>query len=207
MLWSLQFSLKTCNKLHRLLYHRAIFCLDRRIILEWNMKFWLCLANHLKHLKGRERSVKALYELLIARSIHVSTIFQKEQLNLFKKYFLFLSNVFIYFWLCGVFTVHAFSSCGVQASHCSGFSCCSARELQQLRCTGLAALRYVEASWTRDWTPVPCIGRQFLTTGPPGKSTLKQIFRKKLRWTRYSLRLLYCAFHSLSAISWLQPWN
>ena len=50
--------------------------------------------------------MKALYELLIyvnlvARSIHVSTIFQKEQLQqiLFKNYFLFLSNIFIYLFL------------------------------------------------------------------------------------------------------------
>ena len=50
--------------------------------------------------------MKALYELLIyvnlvARSIHVSTIFQKEQLQqiFFKNYFLFLSNIFIYLFL------------------------------------------------------------------------------------------------------------
>lgn len=67
------------------------------------------LANHFKHYNGRDRCVKALCKLLIARSIYVSTTLQKK--------------------------------------------------------------------------------------------TLKQIFRKELRWTRYSLRLLYCAFHSLSEIS------
>ena len=53
--------------------------------------------------------------------------------------FFFKKNNFIYFWLCWVFVaVRAFSSfgdqgllssCGVQASHCGGFSCCQARAL------------------------------------------------------------------------------
>ena len=84
--------------------------------------------------------MKALYELLITRSIHVSTIFQKQQSKqiFFFKYFLFLSNVFIYLFfgcvrsslcmlslvvVCKLLTavvspvaVHVgFSSCGAQA--------------------------------------------------------------------------------------------
>lgn len=78
-----------------------------KLVLKEN--FDHALANHFKHYNGRDRCVKALCKLLIARSIYVSTILQKK--------------------------------------------------------------------------------------------TLKQIFRKELRWTRYSLRLLYCAFHSLSEIS------
>ena len=33
---------------------------------------------------------------------------------------------------------------------------------QQVWCTGLAALRQVESSWTRDQTCVSCVGRQIL---------------------------------------------
>ena len=36
---------------------------------------------------------------------------------------------------------------------------------------GLVALLHVESSRIRDQTQVPCIGRKFLTTGPPGKSS------------------------------------
>ena len=72
--------------------------------------------------------------------------------------------------------------CSVQASHCSGFSCCGARALgvqasvavarrlsscgsQALKhrlSTGLVALRHVWSSQTRAWTRVPCIGRWIL---------------------------------------------
>ena len=38
---------------------------------------------------------------------------------------------------------------------------------QQLRCTGLVALRHVESSWTTDPTHVPCIGRQILNPWSP----------------------------------------
>ena len=58
----------------------------------------------------------------------------------------------------------------------SGFSCCRAQALgvwarqlwissprtQKLWHTGLAALSHVQSSWTRDWTHVPCIGREIL---------------------------------------------
>ena len=60
----------------------------------------------------------------------------------------------------------AFSSCGKQASHCSGLCCRRARSLgtraQQLQCLGLVAPRYAESSRTRDWTLDPCIGRRIL---------------------------------------------
>ena len=39
----------------------------------------------------------------------------------------------------------------------------------ELRCTGLVAPRHVGSSWTRDRACVPCIVKQILTTGPPGK--------------------------------------
>ena len=81
--------------------------------------------------------------------------------------------------LCGLFSSCGkqglLSSCGVWASHCSGFSCCAAwaHGLQQLQPpgsratqkwwhTGLAALWHVGSSWTRDQTHVSCTGRQNL---------------------------------------------
>ena len=57
-------------------------------------------------------------------------------------------------------------SCGARSPHCSGVSGCRAGTLgtlaQQLRCTGLVALRPVGSCWTRDRTHAPCIGRQIL---------------------------------------------
>ena len=76
------------------------------------------------------------------------------------------------------------SSYGARASHCGGFPCCRIWFLgcmsfshcsswaQQLWHIGLVAPWYVESSQTRDWTCVPCIGRQTLP-GPPGKSPEK----------------------------------
>ena len=75
--------------------------------------------------------------------------------------------------------VRAILSCGVQASHCSGFSCrigfsnCgtwvqqlwlagSRAQAQQLWRVGLVALQHVGSSWTRARTRVPCVGRQIL---------------------------------------------
>ena len=40
------------------------------------------------------------------------------------KMLVFKKDLFIYFWLCCLFFF--FFCCGVQASHCSGFSCCRA---------------------------------------------------------------------------------
>ena len=60
------------------------------------------------------------------------------------------------------------SSCSVQASDCSGPSCCRA---QALGCAGFSswgtgacspAPRHVGSSWTRDCTGVPCIAKCFL---------------------------------------------
>ena len=82
---------------------------------------------------------------------------------------------FIYFWLCLVLVAaRASSSCGLQPSHCGGFSycgpqalgpesfsCCSAWS-RKLWCTGLVTPWHVASSQTRDQTPVPCIGRWLL---------------------------------------------
>ena len=62
---------------------------------------------------------------------------------------------------------------GARASHCCGLSCCGAQapdaQAQQLWLTGLLAPRHFGSSQTRARTRVPCIGRQILTTAPPGK--------------------------------------
>ena len=68
-----------------------------------------------------------------------------------------------------------FSSCGMQASHCSGFSCYRAQALRCVGCScwlrgsraqtqelwhqGLVALWHVGSSPTRDQTHVSCIDR------------------------------------------------
>ena len=87
----------------------------------------------------------------------------------------------------------AFSGCSergllfvAQASHCCGFLVAEHRlwvhrlqqlwltsprtQAQKLWHTGLAALRHVESSWTRDWTCVPTLAGRFLSTVPPVKS-------------------------------------
>ena len=55
---------------------------------------------------------------------------------------------------------------GAGASHCSGFSCCRARAIEQGgfgSCDmGLAALSGVRHSRTKDQTSFPCIGRRVL---------------------------------------------
>ena len=72
------------------------------------------------------------------------------------------------------------SSCGAWVSHCSGLSCCAQARghrgfsscstwAQQLWRMGLVALQYVEFSWTRDLTHVPCISRQILNHWTTGK--------------------------------------
>ena len=57
-----------------------------------------------------------------------------------------------------------FSSCGVQASHCSGFSFCRAQALgawaSVVAVHGLVALQDVGSFWPRNQTGIPCIARQ-----------------------------------------------
>ena len=58
------------------------------------------------------------------------------------------------------------SSCGVQTSHCSGFSCWGLQSL------GLVAPWQVESSQTRDATVSPALAGGFLITEPPQKSPI-----------------------------------
>ena len=75
---------------------------------------------------------------------------------------------FLWLWQVG-----ATFCCGVQASHCGGFSCgaqapgtwasvLATRRLQYLWHMSLVAPWHVESSWTRDQTHVPCIDRHIL---------------------------------------------
>ena len=63
------------------------------------------------------------------------------------------------------------SSCGVQVSHCSGFSSCAAQLWvhgpQQLWHMGLVALQHVGSSEIEPLSPKTA--GKFLTPGPPGK--------------------------------------
>ena len=75
----------------------------------------------------------------------------------------------------------AFSSCSeqgllfseVQASHCSGFSCCKAWTLvaqaQQLWPMNLVAPWHVKSCLTKDRTSIPCVARWILGHRLPGK--------------------------------------
>ena len=113
--------------------------------------------------------------------------------------FLFFNKLFLKFLFLFVvglcYCVWAFSSCGVRASRCSSFSCwraqalghagfssCSTQaleyRLQQLWYTGLVALQYAGSSWTRDWTCVPCIGRQTLNHWTTRDVLVSQLFFK-----------------------------
>ena len=99
---------------------------------------------------------------------------------------LFLKIIFICYWLHWVFiSMHMLSLVMAQEDYCSllfmGLSLWQLLFLQgmgsrapQVRCMDLLALWYVESSWTKDQTHVPCIGSGFLTTGPPGKSPVSR---------------------------------
>ena len=80
----------------------------------------------------------------------------------------------LFFWLCWVFfaartfsscRVRWLSSCGTWVSHWGDF-CCAAQALggwaHWLWHAGLVASQHEETFWTRNWTHVPCIGRQIL---------------------------------------------
>ena len=67
------------------------------------------------------------------------------------------------------------SSCGVQASHCGGFSSCRAQALGTQASVGVAqGLRHdpwhVESSCIRDRKASPALAGGFLSTAPRGKS-------------------------------------
>ena len=108
-------------------------------------------------------------------------VYGMEGLGELNKWFIYLS---IFYFCCAGFSLllMGFLSCGKlggyslqpSASHCSGLSCCRVQALgtwaQQLWGTGFVAPKHVESSPARGRICVPCIDRQILNTGPPGKS-------------------------------------
>ena len=97
------------------------------------------------------------------------------------------------------------STCGAQASHCSGFSCCGARALEQ-RLVGLIALRHVGSSQTRDWTHVPYAGRQILNHWTTKGVPLSPIFATSFE-TFLSSGGLYIAEIYFLQLGKLELWN
>ena len=109
--------------------------------------------------------------------VWMRVMFHFNILHLLKKLFIF-----------GCLDLHcctcALSSCGAQAAHCDGFSCCRGAQQWALGCvgslvaahrlsncsrwaqefwhTGLAAPQQVESSHARDGTRVPCNDRSIL---------------------------------------------
>ena len=78
-------------------------------------------------------------------------------------------KIFIYFFSfgCAEHCMLSFSSCGVQASHCSDFSSCRAPALEvwalwALDAGSVVAPRHVGSFWIRDRICVCCISRQIL---------------------------------------------
>ena len=100
-----------------------------------------------------------------------------EPINLWKKmfsvFFLIILN-FIYLLAVQSSLLHRlFSSCGTQASHCCGFSCCRAQTVRAQRISSFSSsaleqrlsscgARHVRSSWIRDWTHISCTGRGIL---------------------------------------------
>ena len=98
----------------------------------------------------------------------------------------------MYFWLCWVFIAaldflqfsewRLLSSCGAQASHRGGLSCCRARALghvgfsgcnkqaQSLWCMGFAGPPHVESPYIRDRSPISCIGGRI-----PNQWTIREV--------------------------------
>ena len=116
---------------------------------------------------------------------------------------------FIYFWLCWLFALWGlFSSCYV------GFSLrwlllllsmgCKACRLQYrlgsvVVAPGLSCPAHAESSWTRDWTLVPCIGRQIFNHWPT-----KEVQKFYLFFLMYFKDFFLCGPFSKSLLNLLQ---
>ena len=108
----------------------------------------------------------------------------------------FLHLVFHLFLALCCCTWGLFSSCGVQASCCGGFYCC---RVWAVGWRGFSSCgtwaefpMYVESSWTRDQTHVPCIGRQILNHWTTRKVTTFLIISSTI--TLYNLSKLIFFF-------------
>ena len=89
-----------------------------------------------------------------------------------------LKKIFIYFLLhwvllaaCGIFRSSSWTSVWLwpAGSRACGFCSWGMWAYLPRGCGILVTWPEIEVV-TRDWTYVPCVGRQFLSTGPPGKS-------------------------------------
>ena len=90
------------------------------------------------------------------------------------------------------------SSCSAWDSHRSGFSCCRAQlsvgVARGLCGTGVQLLLgHMEASWTRDWTRLPCIGWQILNLW-----TSREAFRHCF-WSSATVQLKRLSTHERTA--------
>ena len=101
-----------------------------------------------------------------------------EPINLWKKMFsVFFFNNFKFYLFIGSaessLLHRLFSSCGTQASHCCGFSCCRAQTVRAQRISSFSSSAleqrfssrgawHVRSSWIRDWTHISCTGRGIL---------------------------------------------
>ena len=108
--------------------------------------------------------------------VHISTPGAQSRLLQFHLIYLFMTVLGLH--CC----TRAFSSCGVPASHCSGFSCfrAQARGMQAsvaaaprlwstgsvVVAQGLIARRHVGSSWIGNQTHVSCIGRWMVDSLP-----------------------------------------
>ena len=119
----------------------------------------------------------------------------------FKMYlFVYCSSTVAGLWCC----TWAFSSCCVQASHCSGFSCCRAqavgtqawvlavRGLGKWGRTGLAVPWHVGSFWTRDQTDVSYIARKILNHWTT---------REALKLVVFWLLILLCVMSHFSLVT------
>ena len=84
------------------------------------------------------------------------------------------------------------SRCSAQANLCCGFSRCGTQAIGHVGSVvvlhGLVALQYVESSWTREQTHVPCIGRQRLNHW-----TTKEVYHHSFSLQLYHITsLLFC---------------
>ena len=99
---------------------------------------------------------------------------------------------------CAGFSLRRTLLWGIIGSMHTGFSICGARDL---------ALQHVESSQTRDWTHVPCTGKQILIYCTTREFPVLQIFKfKKIDincWQRYEeiCALIHCCWKH-SAFWW-----
>ena len=111
---------------------------------------------------------------------------------------LVLHTAFFQLWQMGVTFHHS-----VWASHCGNSSCCGAQ--------ALGAPWHMVSSWTKDWTHVPCIGRQTInhrtTREFPTYLSLTEAFFLNLDYVPCYLKFFYDLWLWLYCLSLIFPSN